>query len=224
MTARRRVAVIPAYEAAKTAPEVVRGLRRLGFEAWVCDDGSRDDTARAAADAGARVVRHPRNRGKSAALRTLLHVARAEGVDAVVTLDADGQHPPEEARRLDDSEPDRRALVLGVRDLDRDGAPTANQRGNAISNGFLSLFSGLWLRDTNCGLRRYPVELALSLGVDGERFTFEAEIVLRAARAGARIVEVPVRVLYPSDRTTHFHVVRDPARIVARVVETLVTR
>ncbi len=224
MSERRRVAAVPAYQAAHAAPRVVRGLRRLGFEAWVCDDGSTDGTATACAEAGARVLRHPRNRGKSAALRTLLHAARAEGVDAVVTLDADGQHPPEEARRLDDAEPDRRALVLGVRDLGDAGAPLANRRGNAISNGFLSLFSGLWLRDTNCGLRRYPVELALSLGVVGERFTFEAEIVLRAARAGARIVEVPVGVVYPEDRTTHFDVVRDPARIVARVVETLVTR
>lgn len=222
MNARRRVAVVPAYEAAKTIPEVVRGLRRVGFDAWVCDDGSTDGTARVAAEAGARVLRHPRNRGKSAALRTLLHAARADAVDAVVTLDADGQHPPDEARRLDDAEPDRAALVLGVRDLSRDGAPAANKKGNAISNGFLSLFSGRLLADTNCGLRRYPVDATLALGAVGERFTFEAECVLRALRAGVRIVEVPVRVVYPDDRTTHFDVVRDPTRIVARVVETLV--
>lgn len=221
MSGRRRVAVVPAYEAAKTVGEVVRGLRHFGFEVWGCDDGSRDETGRVLADAGARVVRLPVNRGKSAALRALFHVAHAEGVDAVVTLDADGQHPPEEADRLDRFEPDRSALVLGVRDLSRDGAPSANKKGNAISNGFLSLFSGHVLRDTNCGLRRYPVAATLALGAVGERFTFEAEIVLRAMRRGLRVVEVPVRVAYPDDRTTHFHVVRDPTRIVFRVVETL---
>lgn len=222
MSARRRIAVIPAYEAAKTVGDVVRGLRHFGFEVWVCDDGSRDETLGVSTRAGARGIRLPVNRGKSAALRALLHVARAEGVDAVVTLDADGQHPPEEADRLDLAEPDRDALVLGVRDLSRDGAPAANKKGNAISNGFLSLFSGRVLRDTNCGLRRVPVDATLALGAVGERFTFEAEVVLRALRAGLRVVEVPVRVAYPDDRTTHFHVVRDPTRIVFRVVETLI--
>ena len=90
-------------------------------------------------------------------------------------------------------------------------------------NFFLSFFSGRALGDTQCGLRRYPLPLTIDLGGRDDGYAFEAEIILRAIAAGARLVEVPVRVFYPppSERLTHFDSVRDPARIVVRVVKTL---
>ena len=114
------------------------------------------------------------------------------------------------------------ALVLGIRDLKGAAAPRANQISNAISNGFLSFFSRTHLADTQCGLRRYPLPLALWLGGKDDGYAFEAEIILLAIAAGTPIVEVPIRVLYPEDRTTHFDSVRDPMRVVQRVVGTLV--
>lgn len=221
MSRAKRVAAVPAYQAAKTVGAIVAGLRPRFDEVWVLDDGSTDGTGEAAAKAGARVLRHPVNLGKGAALRALLATAKGEGVDAIVTVDADGQHDPEEAERLDRGVPDRTALVLGVRDLVGAGAPKANRRGNSISNYWLRLFSGRDLSDTNCGLRRYPVTPVLALGGRGERFSWEAEVVLRAALFGVRIVEFPVAVAYPEDRTSHFDVVRDPARIIRRVVGTV---
>ncbi len=140
-----------------------------------------------------------------------------------MSVDADGQHPAVEARRLLDADPDARAILLGTRDLVRDGAPRANQISNRISNFFLSFFSRRPLGDTQCGLRRYPIPLALELGGRDDGYAFEAEIILRAVAAGVRLVEVPVRVVYPpaSARVTHFDSVRDPWRIVVRVVKTL---
>jgi hypothetical protein len=140
-------------------------------------------------------------------------------------VDADGQHPPAEAARLARHECPEDALVLGVRDLVSAGAPKQNRFSNGISNFFLSLFTGRVLHDTQCGLRRYPVARTLGLGPRDDGYAFEAECVLRAARAGWQIVEVPVSVYYPpeSERISHFHVVRDPARIVFRVVATLAT-
>src|SRR6185312_6700310 len=182
---------------------------------FVVDDGSRDATASVAREAGARVFVHDRNRGKGAALRTGMAAAAAAGFDVAVTVDADGQHPASEAKRLLGVDPDAGALLLGVRDLVRDGAPRANQ----ISNLFLSLFPRRPLADTQCGLRRYPLPLALALGGRDDGYAFEAEIILRAIAAGVRLVEVPVRVVYPpvGERVTHFDSVRDPARIVVRV-------
>jgi glycosyltransferase involved in cell wall biosynthesis len=206
----RRVAVIPAYQAAATLGAIVLGASRGFDEVWVLDDGSTDGTGDVARASGARVFVHRRNQGKGAALHTLLREADAAGLDAIVTLDADGQHPPEEA-----------ILVLGVRDLVRASAPGANQKGNSISNYWISLFGGREFHDTNCGLRRYPVKATRALGVGGHRFSFEAEVVLRAALGGLAIIEHPVSALYPPDRTTHFHNVRDPARIVVRVVATV---
>ncbi len=224
----RSCAIIPAYQAARTVGEVARETRALWPEpeaVLVIDDGSDDGTAEAAQKAGAIVLSHPNNRGKGAALRTGMNYARAQGFDVAVTLDADAQHPPREARRLLDVDPDPEALVLGIRDLVGAGAPRPNQISNGISNYFLSLFCGRPLADTQCGLRRYPLAMTLAIGARDEGYAFEAEIILRAVAAGVRIVEVPIDVHYPppGERVTHFDSVRDPARIIARVLSTLAT-
>ncbi|MCC6556669.1 MAG: glycosyltransferase [Polyangiaceae bacterium] len=222
----RACAVIPAYDAERSVGDVVRGASLLWPEQGaviVVDDGSRDHTEEVARAAGATVLRHPSNRGKGAALRTGLEHALRGGFDVAVTIDADGQHPPEEGRRLLEADPDAGALVLGVRDLEGAGAPRANQVSNRISNFFLSAFAGRPLADTQCGMRRYPIARALALGPRDDGYAFEAEIILRAVAGGVRIVEAPVRVIYPPEgqRVTHFDSVRDPARIIARVLKTL---
>jgi glycosyltransferase involved in cell wall biosynthesis len=235
----RACAIIPAYDAERTVGDVVRDTLRIWpaqqfsesaertsserGAVFVVDDGSRDRTAAVAREAGARVLIHAHNRGKGAALRTGMEAAAAAGFEAAVTIDADGQHPAREGVRLIEAEPDPRALVLGIRDLVRDGAPRANQMSNRISNFFLSVFSRRPLRDTQCGLRRYPLPLALDLGGRDDGYAFEAEIILRSIAAGARLVEVPVRVFYPppGERVTHFDSVRDPMRIIVRVLKTL---
>ncbi len=221
-------AVVPAFNAARTIDAVVRGLLaeapwRDGNPVVVVDDGSTDETTEAARAAGAVVLGHDRNRGKGAALRTGFERALALGAAAVVTVDADAQHFPVEAAKLALSAAPRDALVLGVRDLVRDGAPRANRFSNGVSNFFVSHFAGRALRDTQCGLRRYPLPETLALGATDDGYAFETECVLRFARAGLAIVEVPVRVYYPpeTERITHFHAVRDPARIVYQVVATV---
>jgi glycosyltransferase involved in cell wall biosynthesis len=224
--AARIAAVIPAYDAARTLATVVADVRaawgNLG-DIIVVDDGSSDATREIGAANGAVVVSHDRNFGKGRALRSGLHEAFERGHRAAVTIDADGQHPADEAARLATYGDDHGALVLGIRDLAGAGAPRPNQISNAISNGFLSLFSRKVLRDTQCGLRRYPLPLALSLSAKDDGYAFEAEIILLAIAAGAPVIEVPIRVVYPEDRTTHFDSVRDPMRVVGRVVKTLVS-
>ena len=89
----------------------------------------------------------------------------------------------------------------------------------------LSLFTGLSLSDTQCGLRRYPIAATLALGPQEVGYGFEAEVLIRAAAKQMRIVELPIVAIYPpaEERISHFHVVRDPAKIVARVVRTVLT-
>lgn len=228
----RVLAVVPALDARSTIVDVVRGLsaEMPAYEGMprviVVDDGSRDGTDAAARDAGAYVVRHPENRGKGAALCTGFERAIRFGADAVVSVDADGQHLAKEAARLATFDAPREALVLGIRDLAGANAPRANRISNGISNFFLSLFSWRRLGDTQCGLRRYPLPETLALGVGADGFAFEAEVLLRALRRGLPVVEVPVEVVYPPEdqRVSHFHVVKDPARIVTRVVVTMLSR
>jgi glycosyltransferase involved in cell wall biosynthesis len=218
----RTCIIVPAFEAETTLAGVIEGLRaeipECADRILVVDDGSHDRTAEVARDLGCRVASHPHNRGKGAALKTGFEVASTHRFVVALTVDADGQHPPEEARRVLLAEEREEALVLGIRDLSRDGAPRKNRFSNGISNHFLSRFAGRPLRDTQCGLRRYPIPKTLALRGRGDGYDFEGEILLRAIWTGIDVVEETVRVHYPPDRRTHFHVVRDPWRIIRTVV------
>ncbi len=216
--------IVPALDAASTVGAVVDDLRAtLALPVIVVDDGSVDATAEVARAHGAIVVRHERNRGKGAAIRAGLREAERRGRQVAVTVDADGQHPGASARIVLDGSDDPRALVLGVRDLVRDGAPASNRFGNGVSNYFLSLFAQRTLRDTQCGLRRYPVAQTLGLAARARGFAYEGEVVLRALAAGLPVVEVPISVVYSpaGHQGSHFRRVLDPTRIVATVVRTV---
>lgn len=220
-------ALIPAFRAARTVTDVVRETRALWpvqDAVFVIDDGSTDETGELARAAGAIVLSHSRNRGKGAALRTGMRHALERGFDVAVTLDADAQHPPKEAARLALLDVDPRALVLGIRDLERARAPRPNQISNRISNFYLSLFTQKWLADTQCGLRRYPLATTLALGGRDDGYAFEAEIIMRAIAAKVPIHEESIEVIYPpaNERISHFDAVKDPARIIRRVVQTMV--
>lgn len=217
-------ALIPAYQAAASIGAVVAEVRGTLARVVVVDDGSSDDTAGAAARAGAEVIRQSANRGKGAALLTgLAHLARA-GVARTLTLDADGQHLPGEMPLLlaaSDASPG--AIVVGVRR--KEGQPIArlNRAGNWIADRLMTAIAGRPLPDTQSGFRVYPVAATLALGAAGARYEYETEVLLRAARRGMSVVGVPVAVFYPpvAERVSHFRPARDTLRIVGTVLRVL---
>ncbi len=220
----RACVIVPAFNAGATLGDVVASLRdTLAVPVIVVDDGSTDATYEVARARAAVSLRHQRNQGKGAAIRTGLREAARQGFGVAVTVDADGQHPASSARIVLNASDDSRALVLGIRDLARDGAPVSNRVGNAVSNFFLSRFAGRALRDTQCGLRRYPVNETLELGCRADGYAFEGEVLLRAVGARLPVVEVSVTAVYPAsgEGQSHFHRLLDPTRIVATVVRTV---
>ena len=178
-------AVIPAYRAAATVGDVVRGARAHCARVVVVDDGSDDDTERRARAAGAEVRRHPANAGKGAAIVTGLRALEAAGVGRAVTLDADGQHLATQIPALlaaSDAVPG--AIVVGARRKQGQTIARLNRFGNWMADRLLRAIAGRTLPDTQSGFRVYPVAATLALGARGAHYDFETEVLLRAARCG----------------------------------------
>jgi glycosyltransferase involved in cell wall biosynthesis len=185
----------------------------------VIDDGSRDGTAEAARAAGAVVLAHPTNRGKGAALVTGFRALFARGTGRVVTLDADGQHLPEEIPRLVDAASDGRAdLVLGTRDHLFIAMSPTRRTANRMSSWAISWAAGRPLSDIQTGFRLYTRRLVEATGFSETRFDAESAVVVRAARLGFVIATVPIRLGFADGRTTsHYRPLVDSLRIARSV-------
>jgi glycosyltransferase involved in cell wall biosynthesis len=207
---RNRVSVvIPVYNHAQMVAEVVQRSLLLGVPVIVVDDGSTDATYdRIKRIEGIRILRHRSNRGKGAALLTGF-AAASEFSDWAVTLDADGQHNPDDARRLIDAMPEtERPIILGNRDgMLAPDVPWTSRFGREFSNFWVRMSGGPAVADSQSGFRAYPLPECLRLGVRARRFQFEVEILVKASWSRLPLVEVPVRVSYTpgTRRISHFH-------------------
>ena len=188
--------LIPAYNAQATIAAVVRQARQSLSPVLVVDDGSTDQTGAEAAAAGAIVLRHAGNRGKGAALQTGFAYAGQRGAQAVLTLDADGQHDPAEAAKLlAAAAATPGSLVIGVRSFDPAVMPRRSRIGNQISTFFISRFARRPHRDTQSGFRIYPRRL-FTMPLRTRRFDTETELLLWAAKLGIPLCEVPIQTIY----------------------------
>jgi glycosyltransferase involved in cell wall biosynthesis len=190
------VALIPAHDEAPRIGAVVDGAR-AHLAVLVVDDGSADDTADRARAAGATVIEQRPNRGKGAALRTGFRRALAEGADAILTLDADGQHDPAEipaflAAWSADPRPD---LVVGRRDFR--SMPPARRLSNELGGRAFSWAVGRSIPDNQSGYRLVSRRLAeATLESDEPGFAFEVEQITTCIRMGGTIAWVPIRTIY----------------------------
>ena len=212
------IAVIPARDAATTIGDVVRRIRRVlpAAEVIVVDDGSTDATGETAREAGAVVVRHAANLGKGAALETGFDEALRRGCDAVVTLDADGQHDPAFAPKLLKGL-DRADLVIGSRERDRTGMPWLRRATNDVTTWFVSLLARRRIPDSQSGYRAIRASVLRAVRPRSRRFEYESEFLIGTARAGFEIGEAPVPTLYNAPGS-HIHPFRDTLRFIRLVL------
>jgi glycosyltransferase involved in cell wall biosynthesis len=208
-------ALIPAYRASAHLGGVLSRLRTLepAPHVLVVDDGSRDTTAEVARAGGADVVSFPENRGKGHALIAGFRVLR--DFDAVVTLDADGQHPPECLPRFVGAAESGADLVLGCRARSAN-MPFSRRFANAFSSGWTSWLAGRPVSDSQSGFRLHRRELLLRTPMTAGRYELETEMIVRAARLGFRLAEIEIPTVY-GEEESQFR----PARDVPRIVGTL---
>ena len=222
-------AVIPAFNEVNTIRDVVE--RTLGQVPWVIvvDDGSIDGTGATLDGLPVTVLRNSGNRGKAASLARAIAHALGEGAEAVITLDGDGQHPPEHIPRLlaaHGRHPD--AIVIGSRLHDGRHIPMDRYFANRFANFWIAWAAGQPIADSQSGYRVYPAALLREISLRHDRaasFVYESEILIEAGRRGAKMVAVPVPAIYEArGRRSHFRPVLDIARIVRMVAWKLLTR
>lgn len=214
----RFAVAIPAYDAESSVGSVVARSRALTHDVLVVDDGSRDATARVAREAGAEVHVLPVNCGKGAALNAAFALLFSRGFTAVVTVDADGQHLPEEIPRLLEIASDA-DLVLGTRDHLFAEMSTLRRFSNRLSSRAISLAAGRSISDVQTGFRLYTRELIERTGFPEPRFEAESAVVVRAVRLGLRIATTPIRLGKADGRgTSHFRPLVDSLRIARGVI------
>jgi glycosyltransferase involved in cell wall biosynthesis len=196
--------VVPAYNEARRLAVTLRLLRRKYPNIVVVDDGSHDDTSPVALAEEAWVVRHPINCGQGAALQTGIDFALARGADCVVTFDADGQHAPEEIRRLlEPIQAGEADVVLGSRFLGRaDGMPLVRRLVLKAGVLFTRIFSQIRVTDTHNGLRAFSRVAAQSIRIHEDRMAHASEILHQIRLLDLRFCERPVTIRYTTETLT----------------------
>jgi len=206
------VALIPAYNCADRVGAVVRGVRRHVPDVFVVDDGSSDATGEAARSAGAHLVVHETNLGKGPSIRTGLAVLLGQAYSHILMLDADGQHDPEDAPHFlaMAAEAD---FVLGNRLWAPEAIPAKRYWTNFIGTRALQLMTGFPLEDSQCGYRLVSSAILRRMGLVGNRYSIDTEIIVRAGKLRARFAHVPVRVIYEG-AVSHYRPLKDTVHIV----------
>lgn len=193
----RVAAVIAAFNEGPHIHEVVLGTRPHVDAVIVVDDGSTDDTASAAEAAGAEVVRHAGNRGKGVAVRSGLAAVRGRGFTHVLLLDGDLQHRPADVPRLVEAAAAGDAdVIVGARSFDRAQMPASRYWSNVIGSWALGGLVGVSIRDTQSGFRLIRLAALEALTLTSTGYEIETEMLIRLARRGAVVREVPVALAY----------------------------
>ncbi len=205
---------LPVFNEVAHVSQVLAEVRHYSAHILVVDDGSTDGTTqRLAGEPDIEMVRHARNRGYGAALRTAFSFAMWQGYDVVVTIDCDGQHEPqripqfvEAARQAD--------IVSGSRYLRRfagDSQPPSDRRKiNRQVTAELNRRLGLRLTDAFCGFKAYRVDALRRLKISENGYAMPLELWVQAAAAGLRIVELPVPLVYLDEERSFGGALDDP--------------
>ncbi len=213
------IACIPAFNEGRVIGKLIKNMLQYVDNVIVCDDGSTDDTSVEVEKAGAKVIRHKKNLGKGASMRTLFDFAKNENFDVMVTIDGDGQFSPKEIPKLITPIIDEKMdIVIGYRS-NKDEMPSYRKLGNKFLDSMTNLASELPFRDTQSGFRAYSKKAVSTISFKTNGFGADSEILIDASRKKLSITEVGVTVNYNTGEKTS---TKDPISHTSEVITSLI--
>jgi glycosyltransferase involved in cell wall biosynthesis len=197
----RIIAALPAYNEAKYISCMIAEVKKYADEVLVLDDGSSDGTGALALVAGATVRSHDTNQGYGATIQSILVETRRMVFDVLVIIDADTQHFPEDIPELAKAILEGNDLAIGSRNH-KDVSVFRNVGGTVLSF-FTRILSGAKVADSQCGFRALSPKAAAMLDLHEPGMAISSEMVADAAKRHLKIIEVPVKIRYTKDSSTH---------------------
>ncbi len=215
--------IIPTLNESKTIASLVREIKKYEVEVLIVDDGSRDNTFLIAHRCGALVLRNEQNKGKGASLIKGFEYALQHDFDAVITMDGDGQHLPQEipfflrlARYSD------KAIFIGDRLSKKKNMPFVRLATNTFMSWVISEIAGQKISDSQCGLRLIKKEVLKKIKLVTAKYETESELLIKASRAGFTIESVPITCVYINEKS-HINPFVDSLRFISFIIKELWT-
>ncbi len=212
--------LIPAYNSELNIRSVIDRVSDYTDNILVVDDGSVDETSHVVMNSRATLICHPVNRGKGAALKSGFAYALENNYEAVITLDADGQHDPKYIPGFLELYGSTKAdMIIGSRAGDKADMPRDRRVSNFLTSGILTLLTGCSIEDSQCGYRLISRRLLESVILESNRFELETEIIIKAVQQGFKIRFLPIKVVYGKKFPTSMNRTLDTLRWLKMVLE-----
>lgn len=216
--------IIPALNEAKNIGGIISAIRGISLPAVVVDDGSSDATAEIARKHGATVIRNPVNLGKGASLRKGFQYALSQQWDALINMDGDGQHSPDNIGDFINAAQDLAAhIIIGNRMNNTSKMPLSRNLTNKFMSFIISSIVKQRIPDSQCGFRLIKCEVLRRINLRTSKFETESEILIKAAKSGCRLISIPVKTIY-SDEKSSINPVKDTLRFIKFLAEELTAK
>jgi len=216
--------VIPAFNEAENILKVINGVKALGLDAIVVDDGSLDETSLIAEKGGAYIINNSKRCGKGLSLRKGFGYAIKKGYDIIISMDADGQHDPSDIPCFLDMAKDKKScVVLGNRMDNPEGMPLVRIFTNKFMSSVISAICRQNIPDTQCGYRLFTRDAISGIDIKANKFEVESELLVKLARSGFKIDSVPIKSIYGQEKSS-IRPVRDTFRFIRFLTRILIEK
>ena len=194
--------VIPTYNEARTIASLVRQIREQNLEVVVVDDGSQDNTSQMAKNSGATVLINQHNEGKGASLIKGFSYALSKDFDAVIMMDGDGQHAPQDLPYfIRVAQYSNSGIIIGNRMTRVKNMPLVRFLTNKFMSWIISLVAKQNIADTQCGFRLIKKEVLEKVNFKTHNYETESEMLIKASRIGFKIESIPIRTIYNKEKS-----------------------